>query len=80
MAAKYELETNESIETARHLFQRALRFLPTSRKIWIEVLNWVLIIHFRNICFNIDYFTKVFQNGIALCGGNYEKTRTAWNG
>lgn len=38
MAAKFELETNESVETARLLFQRALRFLPHSRKIWIEVL------------------------------------------
>jgi len=37
MAAKYEFETNESIETARNLFQRALRFLPTSQKLWTEV-------------------------------------------
>ena len=37
MAAKYEFEFNESIETARNLFQRALRFLPDSRKLWIEV-------------------------------------------
>ena len=37
MAAKYEFESNESIETARNLFQRALRFLPNNRKLWIEV-------------------------------------------
>ena len=37
MAAKYEFEANESIETARNLFQRALRFLPNNRKLWIEV-------------------------------------------
>ena len=37
MAAKFEFESNESIETARSLFQRALRFLPHSRKIWLEV-------------------------------------------
>jgi hypothetical protein len=37
MAAKYEFETNESIETARSLFQRALRFLPASQKLWTEV-------------------------------------------
>ena len=37
MAAKFEFEVNESIETSRQLFQRALRFLPQSKKIWIEV-------------------------------------------
>ena len=37
MAAKYEFEANESIETARNLFQRALRFLPNNKKLWIEV-------------------------------------------
>ncbi len=39
MAAKYEFEANESIETARNLFQRALRFLPNNRKLWIEARN-----------------------------------------
>lgn len=37
MAAKFELEDNESFETSRQLFQRALRFLPTCKKLWIEV-------------------------------------------
>lgn len=37
MAAKFEFEANESIETARNLFQRALRFLPNSKKVWLEV-------------------------------------------
>ena len=37
MAAKFEFEVNESIETSRQLFQRALRFLPHSKKLWIEV-------------------------------------------
>ena len=37
MAAKYEFDVNESIETARNLFQRALRFLPDNLKIWTEV-------------------------------------------
>jgi hypothetical protein len=44
MAAKYEFETNESIETARNLFQRALRFLPTSQKLWTEVLHFLVSI------------------------------------
>lgn len=43
MAAKYELEFNESIETARHLFQRALRFLPNNPKIWIEYFKMELL-------------------------------------
>jgi hypothetical protein len=37
MAAKYEFEENESIESARNLFQRALRFIPSSTKLWLEV-------------------------------------------
>ena len=37
MAAKFEFEENESIETARNLFQRSLRFLPKSMKLWTEV-------------------------------------------
>ncbi len=41
MAAKFEFENNESPETARQLFQRGLRFLPASKKIWIEVSSEV---------------------------------------
>lgn len=37
MAAKHEFEQNESVETARNLFQRGLRFLPQSKKLWTEV-------------------------------------------
>ena len=39
MAAKFEFEVNESVETARHLFQRALRLLPDKKKLWLEVIN-----------------------------------------
>ena len=39
MAAKYEFEANESIESARNLFQRALRFLPKCAKLWLEVIS-----------------------------------------
>ena len=37
MAAKFEFEINESVESSRSIFQRALRFLPNEKKIWIEV-------------------------------------------
>lgn len=37
IAAKFEFEVNESIETARSLFQRAIRFVPKNKKLWIEV-------------------------------------------
>lgn len=37
MAAKFEFETNESVESSRSIFQRALRFLPSEKKLWIEV-------------------------------------------
>ena len=42
MAAKFEFEVNESTETSRQLFQRGLRFLPQSEKLWIEVCAFVL--------------------------------------
>ncbi len=37
MAAKHEFEEIESVDTARQLFQRALRILPKSEKLWVEV-------------------------------------------
>lgn len=39
MSAKFEFEVNESVETARSLFQRALRLLPDKKKLWLEVIN-----------------------------------------
>ncbi len=43
MAAKFEFEVNESVETARSLFQRALRLLPDKKKIWIEYFKMELM-------------------------------------
>lgn len=43
MAAKFEFEVNESVETARQLFQRALRLLPDKKKIWIEYFKMELM-------------------------------------
>ncbi|CAF1014961.1 unnamed protein product [Brachionus calyciflorus] len=43
IAAKHEFEANESIETARNLFQRAIRFLPKCQKLWIEYFKMELL-------------------------------------
>lgn len=43
MAAKFEFEVNESVETARSLFQRALRLMPEQRKLWIEYFKMELM-------------------------------------
>jgi U3 small nucleolar RNA-associated protein 6 len=43
MAAKYEFDVIESIENARNLFQRALRFIPTSDKLWREYFKMELL-------------------------------------
>lgn len=43
MAAKFEFEDNESVETARSLFQRALRLLPNKKKIWVEYFKMELM-------------------------------------
>jgi hypothetical protein len=43
MAAKFEFEVNETPEIARQLFQRALRFLPDSQKLWLEVIIHIKI-------------------------------------
>jgi hypothetical protein len=43
MAAKFEFEANESVETSRSLFQRALRFLPNSAKLWLEYFRMELL-------------------------------------
>lgn len=55
MAAKFEFEMNESIESSRSIFQRALRFLPNETKLWIEVIIYFKNKHFssiaRKICF-----------------------------
>lgn len=37
MAAKCEMEDRDSSESARHLFLRALRFHPESKKVYQEV-------------------------------------------
>lgn len=42
MAAKFEFEVNESVETARHLFQRALRLLPDKKSFGLSILKWNL--------------------------------------
>jgi U3 small nucleolar RNA-associated protein 6 len=47
MAAKFEFEVNESIETSRQLFQRGLRFLPQSQKLWIEVCSHICFVLFK---------------------------------
>jgi U3 small nucleolar RNA-associated protein 6 len=62
MAAKFEFEMNESIETSRQLFQRALRFLPQSKKLWIEVflIKWVL-----NRIYSAFYFSILKWNCFA---------------
>ena len=36
-AAKFEMETNASMDTARSLLQRGLRFNPKSKNLWLEV-------------------------------------------
>ena len=36
-AAKFEMETNKSMDTARSLLQRGLRFNPKSKNLWLEV-------------------------------------------
>jgi len=43
MAAKFEFEVNESVETARSLFQRALRLLPDKKKVWTEYFKMELM-------------------------------------
>ena len=43
MAAKFEFEMNESVESSRSIFQRALRFLPNEKKIWTEVENILVL-------------------------------------
>lgn len=43
MAAKFEFEVNESVETARQLFQRGLRLLPDKKKIWLEYFKMELM-------------------------------------
>jgi U3 small nucleolar RNA-associated protein 6 len=43
MAAKFEFEINESPEIARQLFQRAIRFLPESKKLWLEYFRMELL-------------------------------------
>lgn len=43
MAAKYEFEVNESVESSRAIFQRALRFLPDETKLWIEYFKMELM-------------------------------------
>lgn len=40
MAAKWEMETQLSSESARHLFLRALRFHPECPKLYQEVSSW----------------------------------------
>ncbi len=47
MAAKHEFEEIESVDTARQLFQRALRILPNSEKLWTEVLLFGLVLKIR---------------------------------
>ncbi len=37
LAAKFEFEVMVSPSSARALFQRALRFMPQEKKLWIEV-------------------------------------------
>lgn len=39
LAAKYEFEEINKPDQARSLMQRALRFLPKSKKIWLEVIK-----------------------------------------
>ena len=43
MAAKFEFEMNESIESSRSIFQRALRFLPNEQKLWCEYFKMELM-------------------------------------
>jgi len=43
MAAKFEFEVNETPEIARQLFQRAIRFLPNSQKLWLEYFKMELL-------------------------------------
>lgn len=40
-ASKWEFEGNNSPDTARSLMQRALRFLPKSELLWLEVSIYV---------------------------------------
>uniref|UniRef100_A0A915IZL4 U3 small nucleolar RNA-associated protein 6 n=1 Tax=Romanomermis culicivorax TaxID=13658 RepID=A0A915IZL4_ROMCU len=42
-AAQYELDINESIENARSLLQRALRFNADSKQLWLELFRLELI-------------------------------------
>ncbi len=58
MAAKFEFEVNESIETARMLFQRALRLLPSHNKLWIEVYIFLFKLSFSYLEKNFYYLTK----------------------
>jgi len=59
-AAKWEFEENSNPDCARGLLQRALRFNPDARNLWIEVqtLNdcifvqlkkWHLVLQFKKI-------------------------------
>ena len=43
MAAKFEFEDNESVETARHLLQRALRLMPRDSRLWVEYFKMELM-------------------------------------
>ena len=49
MAAKWEMEENSSMETARGLLQRGLRFNPLSKKLWLEVSCNVWAIPLKNV-------------------------------